>query len=212
MRFVLNDKDEWIASFWNVVANNIVDIFDMIDIDPTIEMFYKLRSIEPVTKLDKAFYALFFNRTTFSGFLGGNPIGGKEQKSQWKVNCRWNKDKLKKDIQEAFDLLGGSVVRNDNVLDLIKGDFSSIYLDPPYFKQGSAMYRHFMSIDEHVNLASVLREKSKTCKFVLSYDDTPEIRSMYSWAKINDLSARYSVNGKKHDWAKKNELVITNGF
>ena len=109
-----NDKDPWIASFWKIISEGDSNRFDhllgMLEAQPTIELFYKLSQAPPIDELEKAYYSIFFNRTCFSGIVKrdsldkvkSNPIGGKEQKSKWKVDCRYSYKKLTK---RKIDLL-----------------------------------------------------------------------------------------------------------
>lgn len=40
------------------------------------------------------------NRTNISGIINGGPIGGKNQNSKYKIDCRFNKEKLIKKIKK----------------------------------------------------------------------------------------------------------------
>ena len=84
----------------------------------------------------------------------------------------------------------------------------TVYLDPPYYNKGSALYTEFMQPAEHIKMADVL-QKSAVTKWILSYDDCTQVRELYSKNTIIDLAARYCINGKKTSWEKKSELIIT---
>lgn len=208
----LNDKDYWMYSFWEVVAgketNKLPDLLKLIDQPVTLEQFYKLKEEVTTDKLQCAYKAIFLNRTTFSGIFKSGPIGGKDQKSQYTVDCRYNAAKIKKKILACNKLLQGrTIVSNNDIIECFKAQDcnTTIYLDPPYYKQGQALYSEFMTPDEHIKMASVLQQKTK---WILSYDDCPEIRKLYKKNHIIDLAARYCINGKKNTWEKKNELII----
>lgn len=208
----LNDKDYWVYSFWDVVGgsetNKLPDLLKLVDQPVTLELFYKLRGEDTKDKLRCAYKAIFFNRTTFSGIFKSGPIGGKEQKSKYTVDCRYNAVKLKKKILACNKLLEGrTTVSNKDIVDCLAmhDNLSTIYLDPPYYNKGSALYSEFMVPVEHVKMASILQNRSN---WILSYDDCPEIRKIYNNKQIMDLSARYCINGKKDNWEHKNELII----
>ncbi|MGE3320512.1 MAG: DNA adenine methylase [Candidatus Berkiella sp.] len=212
-RIYMNDKDYWIYSFWDIVAGSetdkLPDLLKLIDEPVTLELFYKLRAEDTKDKLRCAYKAIFFNRTTFSGIFKSGPIGGKEQKSQYTVDCRYNADKIKKKILQCNKLLAGrAVVTNKDILDCLAmhDDLTTLYLDPPYYVKGQALYSEFMVAEEHNKMQTVLSARTN---WVLSYDDCPEVRSLYSKYQIIDLSARYCINGKKDTWEHKNELIIT---
>jgi len=80
-----------------------------------------------------------------------------------------------------------------------------MYLDPPYFQKGDELYRQRMTLSDHLALADALR---RATNWVLSYDRTPVIEALYSWARCHVVGARYSVNGKKTRWTANEELVI----
>jgi DNA adenine methylase len=80
------------------------------------------------------------------------------------------------------------------------------YLDPPYFVAGKKCYPTYMVRSEHEELARVLSDKTD---WLLSYDDCPEVRDLYRWARVETTVTRYSMSshGPKI-WPKKTELLI----
>lgn len=210
----LNDKDYWIYSFWDIVGgsetNKLPDLLQLVDQPATLDLFYKLKEEQTTDKLRCAYKAIFLNRTAFSGIFKSGPIGGKEQKSKYTVDCRYNSIKLKKKILACNKLLQGRTkVYNLDISDLFATQDcnTTVYLDPPYYNKGSALYTEFMQPEEHVKMASDL-QKSAINKWILSYDDCPEVRALYANNQIIDLATRYCINGKKDSWEKKNELII----
>lgn len=207
-----NDKDYWVFCFWKIVADTdtkkLDELLSLMDIKPTLELFYKLREEDTKDEVRCAYKAIFFNRTTFSGIFYSGPIGGKEQKSKYTIDCRYNSSKLKKKVLECHKLLAGrTIVSNLDAADLILsvGEQCSLYLDPPYYIKGDILYIEKMSHNDHKKLSDILNIRKN---WVLSYDDCPEIRSFYQERQIIDLSARYCINGKKDNWENKNELLI----
>lgn len=214
---LINDKDIWMYSFWDIVAgestHQLPDLLARIDQPCTLEQFYKLRAEEDGDKVDCAYKAIFFNRTTFSGIFKSGPIGGKEQKSKYKVDCRYNATKLKKKIVHVNKLLAGRTkVTDKDINEYLPTVSCPIYLDPPYYNKGAALYDEYMKHDEHVLMRDILRTKTN---WLLSYDDCFEIRDLYDEFKnppsrIFNVDARYSINGEKENWEEKNEILILN--
>ena len=103
-------------------------------------------------------------------------------------------------------------------LQITCGDFSAVlngatsttfvYLDPPYFEKGGQLYKFPMTDEDHARLAWALR--GTPAHWVLSYDDHPRIRELYSWADFNDLFITYTnavhQGGKR---PKNREVAIT---
>ncbi len=207
-----NDKDYWIYCFWKIVGgtdfNKLSQLLSLVAQPITLELFYKLRETKTNDEIECAYRALFFNRTTFSGIAYSGPIGGKEQKSKYTVDCRYNAKKLKEKIIVCNKLLAGrTTVENKDFSEydpLIKTNIPA-YLDPPYFVKGGSLYVENMDPVEHQKLSEIL---SKRSNWVLSYDDCTEIRNLYNKNQIIDLAARYCINGKKSSWENKNELII----
>ena len=78
------------------------------------------------------------------------------------------------------------------------------YLDPPYY--GRKLYRYNFGHDDFEDLASRLEEVKG--KFVLSLNDTPEVRTLFSRFSMRDVQIAYSTQreaGKRYS-----ELLITN--
>lgn len=84
------------------------------------------------------------------------------------------------------------------------------YLDPPYY--GVEGYKHPFTEQDHQDLSSIL--KSIEGLFILSYNDIPKIREMYSSFNINTINTIYqSANRpgvKKPEKQKQSELIISN--
>ncbi len=81
------------------------------------------------------------------------------------------------------------------------------YCDPPYTSSdGTKEYQHVFSPELHENLRTVL-SKIKG-KFILSYDDTPQVRDLYRSFDIRTTrEITYTVSQKRKT---KHELIIKN--
>jgi DNA adenine methylase len=77
-----------------------------------------------------------------------------------------------------------------------------LYLDPPYYTKGNDLYQCAFTLDDHIRLALALRDTKH--KWLLSYDDCPEVRALYKWATIEPLSVKYSITTAR----TKSELLI----
>jgi DNA adenine methylase len=77
------------------------------------------------------------------------------------------------------------------VTDLVKTLPSNtlFYLDPPYYVKGQGLYDNFYEHQDHLAVAKAMT-KIASSKWVVSYDDVPEIRDMYS----NFRSLRYRLS------------------
>lgn len=210
IKLLANDKDVWIFSFWKIIAEEneetLTKLLNLIDQKPTIDLFYSLRESKSNDIVDLAYKAIFFNRTCFSGILKSDPIGGKEQNSKYKIDCRYNAKKIKEKILKCRELLfGRTKIYNLDFSDFISQIDCPMYIDPPYYKAGKSLYIEYMNDYQHKQLSDLLQSKSD---WVLSYDDCIEIKNLYSSNTILNLKTDYCISGKKETWNSKNELLI----
>lgn len=82
-----------------------------------------------------------------------------------------------------------------NNLDCILPEKSLVYLDPPYYVKGSGLYRNFYEHDDHVSI----RERLDTFKkpWLVSYDNVPEIKSIYEQYRKDEYVLSYTAQQKK---------------
>jgi DNA adenine methylase len=216
MKFVATDYDSTIAGFWELIGegteDQVQELLTLIAQPPTVELFRALRERGKhcdLTLVERAYHAIFFNRTTFSGIAMAQPIGGYGQKSKWTIDCRYNAPLLQKKVQNLRKLLAGrlTVTCEDAILWLQRIPAGvPLYLDPPYFVKGDVLYPVKMDEMQHGKLADQLATRTN---WVMSYDICEEIREKYNFAKLIEIGFRYSINGKKSNWKNTNEFLIT---
>lgn len=208
---LLNDADADVAAFWSVLAwgvgvNGLLRRVS--ETVPTVEMHDAMREASGGSQLDRAFRALFLNRTSFSGIIGAGPIGGRRQASRWGVGCRWNPVRLCEQLESAHKLLRGrTTVSCTTFQRVIIRNLNPCYLDPPYWEKGRMCYRAGMTEDEHRELARMLQHAFY--HWVLSYDAHPEVAKLYKFADVRTVGAAYSMSGAgRQSWVDAKELVI----
>lgn len=203
--FWINDKDYGIYCIWYAIINHKEEFKELINsLVPSVECFNKfkydllnLKEIEVIT----AFKKVVIHQLSYSGLglKSGGPLGGKNQKSIYKIDCRWSPKHICNKIDNISKLFCCNMFcTNEDFLNL---DFKNyfVYCDPPYYIKGEQLY-HCGSVD-HVKIA----DRLKGCNnWLLSYDDCQEIRSLYNWAKIKELDINYTINSSRN----KKELII----
>ncbi|MBU1683591.1 DNA adenine methylase, partial [Patescibacteria group bacterium] len=154
---ILMDIDPWIASFWQTVFFDTDWLIDQIQsIEVTIDNWYRFKKLNPKNIRDQAITCFFLNRTNFSGILEERvgPIGGKNQKSKYKIDCRFSKENLISRIQQAAELRdrvygiwncswdeGFRKIRIEQKAGKLPKTNLFFYLDPPFFEEADALYR-----------------------------------------------------------------------
>lgn len=200
----INDLDPAIYSFWMAVTQESHALLDLLHSTPVnIEQWFKWRSVlrgeTTASLVERGFATLFMNRTNRSGILKGGVIGGKEQSGAYKLDARFKKDVLAARIQKIAQHANGITVHSEDALALLNrcDDLlphrSIIYLDPPYYVKGRGLYRNFYEHDDHVAIAQTLQSQSFARPWVVSYDNTDEIREMYQLSQGLSYGLNYTA-------------------
>lgn len=190
-RVTINDSDRSIYAFWHSVLNQTDDFCDLIKKVPiTIDEWKKQREIqmdkdnEDLIKL--GFSTFFLNRTNRSGIIKGGAIGGNNQIGKYKLDCRFNKEDLIERIKMIANYKERIELYNLDALELVVlvlgntenlGD-TLFYFDPPYYVEGHSLYMNYYKKAHHQIVSE--RIKQLDAHWIISYDDAPEIRRLYS--------------------------------
>ena len=113
-------------------------------------------------------------------------------------------------IKELENRMANVVVENQDFETLIKHydrPDSFFYADPPYFSS-EGMYEVGFGWDDHVRLRDTL--KSIKGKFLLSYNDCPEIRELYDGFSLLDFSRTHAMVQRYEAGREFKELLIGN--
>lgn len=219
-KVILNEYDIAIYSIWFAMLYECeYFIKDIENIEVSVEEYKKQKEIYNKLKNNKnysyklAFAAFFLNRTNISGILNAGPIGGYEQNSKYKIDCRFGKENLIKKIKEINKYKDRIEIYNLNykdflkniVLDRYKKEDIFIFLDPPYYKQGKNLYNKFFNEEAHEELKENVL-KLKEYNWIITYDNAEEIREIYKNFNIIAFSMKYSANKVR----KETELLIYN--
>jgi len=217
----VGERDPLVAGFWKTVFNDAEWLLDQIErLEITLENWKTYRDRVCRTNREYALTCLFLNRTSFSGILAesAGPIGGQNQTSDYKIDCRFNKRDLVKRIREASEL-------KNRVEFVNKGDWKStvqkvrtldyepqetfFYFDPPFYEKADRLYRYFFDNRDHHDLCRFLKTFKRP--WLLSYDNAEEIVKMYSsnGNGRNLVEHLYSI-ASAGTRQKTKELFITN--
>lgn len=208
---VINDLDKAIYSFWKSAIFDSTKFIKKIHRTPvTIKEWKKQKAIykNPQSlQFERGFATFFLNRTNVSGILDGGPIGGVKQKGNYKIDARFNKEKLASRIHQLSLYKNRISVFNKDGLELI-GDYLNkkntfIYLDPPYFEKGATLYLNHYKKDNHKALADQLNQNPEAF-WLLTYDNKKEIKSLYPERRIINFSLNYNA----YESRKGREVMI----
>ena len=175
---------------------------------PTKERHAEIKDLKPNNSAEKAFKFFYLNRTSFSGKMTNPSWGYRPIRSV--PPSEWHKKLL-----DASEKLKGIKISNLDFSEVIRSPSDKevlMYLDPPYFKANQkSHYLEYFKYYDHLRLKNEL--ENTNYKFLLSYDDSDEIRSLYKNFKIIDFDLTYRIeNSNPNDNKRKKvkEILITN--
>jgi DNA adenine methylase len=189
----LADRDDLIASFWRTVFSSRAGrLANMVEIATvSVEARDQVIASRPTSDLGRAFKCLYLNRTSFSGILNSRsgPIGGREQRGENTIGCRFNQPRIAARIRELSTLRGSvKFVACQTYVETIRDVRSLVvsgipanntfwYFDPPFFEKADRLYRYTFTAADHQMFRLALDDLPGS--FVLSYDDVPAAENIY---------------------------------
>jgi DNA adenine methylase len=200
----INDLDPAVYDFWIGVTQYPDELLRLLH-DTPISMkqwsYWRsvLRSEIQAGPAERAFATLFMNRTNRSGVLKGGVIGGRSQEGAYKMDARLKKEVLAARIEMVALHASCISVYNEDAFVLLNRakvflpPQSLIYLDPPYYVKGQGLYRNYYEHADHEQMAALLQSPTFRRKWVVSYDNVPEIRSMYRLVRALRYGLHYTA-------------------
>jgi len=164
--------------------------------------------VKSLTEYERAIRFFVLNRITFSGVVES---GGY---SQLAFETRFTESSIDR-LAKIGGIMGGIKITHLDYRKLLTNGGREVFtfLDPPYFKatksklygKNGILHTGF----NHDEFANAM----KKCKhsWLITYDDSSEIRENFSFAKIHEWELQYGMNNYKQGKAEKgNELFIAN--
>ncbi|UYZ82881.1 DNA adenine methylase [Entomomonas sp. E2T0] len=210
----LNDLDRSIWAFWYSILNDTENFINRIQsVEVTMDEWYRQKEIQQskakVDSLVLGFSSFFLNRTNRSGILKGGPIGGYQQESEYKIDCRFNKTNLIKRILKVAQYREKIHIYNLDAIDFVQTIEKDIAnkqglfcIDPPYYKKGKLLYENFYTLKEHQYLAKFLMDFDYP--WILTSDNEQDIKNLYSCNKRYNFYLGYTAAEKR----KGTELLV----
>ncbi|MHB1713471.1 MAG: DNA adenine methylase [Acidithiobacillus ferrooxidans] len=187
----INDIDRSIYAFWYCVLEKTDAFCDLVEMTPvTIDEWLIQRTIQKLSIeydiLALGFSTFFLNRCNRSGIVKGGVIGGINQNGKWKLDARYNRSDLLRRIQQIARFKSRITLHNRDAADFLNltiplaPDNTLVYLDPPYYVKGEGLYANHFTPSDHAKLATSVANGLAGSKWIVSYDNVPEIVSMYN--------------------------------
>lgn len=215
-RYWINDRFSWLCAFWRTCANQedcillvekLLEVRRFLTSPVQVNAYFRsVKDNDPVDQLQKAFLFFFFNRITFSGTTAAGGFSSSAAMERFTVSS------IKK-LLKLPPLLKWTCITDFDFSDVISlsGNNVFVFCDPPYYT-AKKLYGKKGELHnfDHERLAHCLHNTEH--KFLMTYDDCPEIRDLYRWATIEEFGLQYSMvkedsEGKRR---KGRELLIRN--
>jgi DNA adenine methylase len=210
----INDINYDLCCFWEYARDEVNSLVETIGefkykYSEGKELFkYFTRDDLKLNDFDRAVRFFILNRITFSGTVDS---GGYSQKA---FESRFTDSSIDRLQKLSERLLSVHITYGDyEKLLFTEGDGIFIFLDPPYlnatksklYGKRGALHTSF----NHEQFAENMRECRH--KWLITYDDSPEIRELFSFANITEWKLQYGMNNYKQKYATKGqELLIKN--
>ncbi|HEV8644836.1 MAG TPA: DNA adenine methylase [Burkholderiales bacterium] len=212
-RIHINDISRPLYALWSSILN-VPDEFSRKIRDATLSVRawdrHKaiFRNADDHDDLDLGFATFYLNRTNRSGILRGGIIGGRAQTSLWGIDARYNAKDLAARVEAIASMRERIRVYNEDAADFLTNTVAHlpkrtlVYLDPPYFVKGKDLYIDHYDAKDHAAIACLVR-RIRPQSWIVSYDDVPQIRALYSRYR----GIRYELGYSARDAAKGVEVM-----
>ena len=208
----INDIDSELIHIYQTMTESDLLVRLISKLDKEIasrERHSEVKGMEPCNDFERAFKYFYLNRTSYSGIMKkpawGYKVGKSSPPENWGNMLVKAAPKLRNVKISDFDY--EEVIKADSEFD---PEEVLLYLDPPYIvADQKRAYINSFTIEEHLRLQKLLRNTKY--KFLLSYDDSNEVRELYDWAYFTKLNWNYNTSNLSGGKRKVgNELLISN--
>lgn len=212
--FWINDLNRDLVCFWQAARDQGVALVEAVSslrsrFATGRELYtFLLNDQNSVTDFDRAVRFFIMNRITFSGVMDS---GGYSQQA---YERRFTDSAIAR-LAKLSNLLSGVQITQGDYAALLQkpGQDVFIFLDPPYLSATrSKLYG--VKGDLHITFDHArFAEAMQRCphRWLITYDDSPEVRQLFSFATIVEWELQYGMNNYKQAIAAKGkELFIKN--
>jgi len=213
-KFWINDIYNNLYLFWKETKNRTDELLSQIntwkkETKEGKELFVFLNAnIDKFDDLKKAAAFFAFNRITFSGTTESGGF------SNAAFQKRYTESSIER-VKQLSKILPDTKITNFDYQEVVEANGKNvfIFLDPPYFSATkSALYGKNGNLHkgfDHERFSQVM--KNTTHKWLITYDDSPYIRELFSFANIFSWDLSYGMrNVNKNSNHIGKELFISN--
>ena len=202
---VINDRNGEVVNLFRILQRHYPQFMDTLKFQITSRReFERLKACDPatLTDLERAARFLYLQRLAFGGKVAGQNFGVSIGRT-----ARFNLNQLAPALEDVHGRLSGVVLENLDWMDFINRydrPETLFYLDPPYWGSEDDYGKTLFGRDQFALMAERLsRIKGR---FIMSINDVPQIREMFSVFDYREVGLTYSISGKG---TAAKELIIS---
>ena len=201
---VLNDVDGDLVNLYKVLQTRGRRLLREVDAMPySRSVFDRLWFSRPISEMARAVRFLYINRVCFGGKMTDRSFGVKMDAPS-RVLPEW----VRRDPDALVERLRGVLLECmdvERIIEVYERPETLFFVDPPYLGVSQPYAGRFRQAD-HQRLADRLRGIKG--KFLLTYNDCPEVRRLYAGLPFVQMQATYSIHRGEN--RRAGEMAIAN--
>lgn len=193
---VINDINRDVVNLFRILQRHYQQFLDVLKWQVCSRSeFERLVSVDPdtLTDLERAARFLYLQKTCFGGKAVGQHFG-----ITFEAGARFDLTKLVPMLEDVHERLSGVLIERFSYADCITKYDSRpgtlFYCDPPYWGCTDDYGRNIFSEADFERLRDLLGGIQG--RFILSLNDTPEVRSIFGQFEMIEVGLNYRVGGK----------------
>ena len=192
---ILNDKDDELINCYLHIRDHMELLIKSLEGIPATKEMHKFMKNEFVVNndLERAKRWFYLNRTSYSGIM-------QKQNCYWGYGDKYSMrpENWPRHLRTVSERLQGAIFKSLDFEELLsslaEGYF--LFIDPPYFNADQdKFYQCSFLREDHFRLNKILKKYKKKFRFLITYDNSPEIHEMYEWCtSILSKEWNYTIN------------------
>jgi DNA adenine methylase len=203
---VINDINRDVVNLFRILQRHYQQFLDVLKWQVCSRAeFERLAAVDPetLTDLERAARFLYLQRSAFGGKLIGQNFG-----ITYESGGRFDLTKLVPMLEDVHERLAGVLIERLPYAECIRRYDSRpgtlFYCDPPYWGSTDDYGKNLFSEADFALLRDLLAGIQG--RFILSINDVPEVRSIFSAFSIEEARINYRLSGKV---TPARELIIS---
>ena len=202
---ILNDLSDDIVNFFRVCQSHSPELIRYVQHMVAARTWFELlQKMDPkvLTDVQRAARFFFLQKVDYGGLVAHRNFA-----LQVVQSTHWNPERIPKLIENTARRLQNTQIESlpyEQIIRKCDRPSTFFYLDPPYY--GKKLYQFNFKEEDFRELVRLLADLQG--KFILSLNDVPEVRSIFSDFRIQSIQLAYSAQkkiGKRYP-----ELIIKN--